>query len=98
MKSSESDVVSVARWSVIGTKVYRDDILFAKCANWPNAIAIRDALSCHNDLLEACKVALSMFNDQMFIWGKDDDQKVCHMTRDLARAIAKATPQKEGTK
>lgn len=56
-----------------------------------NVIMERDNLRTQRDeLLEACKAALGMFNDSMFIWGKDDDKKVCHMTRALARAIAKA--------
>ncbi len=42
------------------------------------------------ELLQACKGAIAQFNDQMFIWGKDDDKKVCLMMRDLALAIKKA--------
>lgn len=42
------------------------------------------------DLLEACKAALTQFNEQFFVWGKDDDKAVCHMTKALFAAIAKA--------
>ncbi len=55
-----------------------------------NTKANAQLIAASPDLLEACKAAHQMFCDAVFIWGKDDDKKVGHMTKAIALAIKKA--------
>lgn len=58
------------------------------------------AVNCHEDLLSACLSALTMFNDSMFVWGKDDENEVARMVQSLHKAVNKAieADSKAGTK
>lgn len=59
-----------------------------------NAAHIVHAVNCHSELVECVRSMCAMFDDSVFIYGTDDQEKVRKWLRQAARVLAKSEGDK----